>query len=140
MKNTLSKTKPSAAKAKSSAARLQRVRDLRLVVCLLLTAAVGLCVLLLGGPAEGAEGSLSVGLVAFVYIACSALSIVDLYFHYSFCRWHNRWHRAFHEEGGSEGEPSTFALVTSKISGWFLFIFMQLTAFVPVIFSALLYL
>ena len=42
--------------------------------------------------------------------------------------------------GGAEGEPSTFALVTSKISGWFLFIFMQLTAFVPVIFSALLYL
>ena len=56
MKDALSKTKPSAAKAKSSAARLQRVRDLRLVVCLLLTAAVGLCVLLLGGPAEGAEG------------------------------------------------------------------------------------
>ena len=103
MKNTLSKTKP-------SAVRLQRARDRRLIVCM------------------------------SVYIACSALSIVDLYFHYSFCRWHNRWHRAFHEEGGSEGEPSTFALVTSKISGWFVFIFMQLTAFVPVIFSALLYL
>ena len=142
MKNTLSKTKPSAAKAKSSAARLQRARDRRLIVCMSLTSAVGLCVLLLGCFAVGvrAEDFLSVGLVAFVYIACSALSIVDLYFHYSLCRWHNRWHRAFHEEGGSEGEPSAFALVASKISGWFLFIFMQLTAFVPVIFSALLYL
>ena len=48
MKDALSKTKPSAGKRKPSAARLQRVRDLRLVVCLLLTAAVGLCVLLLG--------------------------------------------------------------------------------------------
>ena len=135
MKNTLSKTKP-------SAVRLQRARDRRLIVCMSLTSAVGLCVLLLGSFAVGvrAEDFLSVGLMAVVYIACSALSIVDLYFHYSLCRWHNRWHRAFHEEGGSEGEPSAFALVASKISGWFLFIFMQLTAFVPVIFSALLYL
>ena len=46
MKDALSKTKPSVEKTKPSAARLQRVRDLRLVVCLLLTAAVGLCVLL----------------------------------------------------------------------------------------------
>lgn len=140
MKDALSKTKPSAAKAKSSAARLQRVRDLRLVVCLLLTAAVGLCVLLLGGPAEGAEGSLSVGWKVFVYLFGSTIAIAALYFHYSFCCLHNAWHRVLHESGGAEGEPSTFALVTSKISGWFLFIFMQLTAFVPVIFSALLYL
>ena len=50
MKDALSKTKPSAGKRKPSAARLQRVRDLRLVVCLLLTSAVGLCVLLLSRP------------------------------------------------------------------------------------------
>lgn len=126
MKNTLSKTKP-------SAVRLQRARDRRLIVCMSLTSAVGLCVLLLGCFAVGvrAEDFLSVGLVAFVYIACSALSIVDLYFHYSFCRWHNRWHRALHESGGAEGEPSALALVMMKLAGWFLFLFAQAIAFVP---------
>lgn len=131
MKKTLSKTKP-------SAARRQRARDVRLIVCMSLTSVVGLCVMLFGGAGEWA--GIKGGMLIFVYIACSALSIVDLYFHYSFCRWHNRWHRAFHEEGGSEGEPSAFALVTSKIFGWFAFIFAQVVAFVPVIFSALLYL
>ena len=55
MKNTLSKTKP-------SAVRLQRTRDRRLIVCMSLTSAVGLCVLLLGCFAVGvrAEDFLSV--------------------------------------------------------------------------------
>lgn len=131
MKDALSKTKPSAAKAKSSAARLQRVRDLRLVVCLLLTAAVGLCVLLLGGPAEGAEGSLSVGWKVFVYLFGCTIAIAALYFHYSFCCLHNAWHRVLHESGGAEGEPSALALVMMKLAGWFLFLFAQAIAFVP---------
>ena len=131
MKDALSKTKPSAAKAKSSAARLQRVRDLRLVVCLLLTAAVGLCVLLFGGPAEGAEGSLSVGWKVFVYLFGCTIAIAALYFHYSFCCLHNAWHRVLHESGGAEGEPSALALVMMKMAGWFLFLFAQAIAFVP---------
>ena len=118
-------------------ARVQRARDIRLIVCMAAVSILSFCVMVtseLGGAAAGSWSWL-----IFLYVVLCPISIAELYFTYSFCRWHNRWHRAFHEEGGSEGEPSTFALVTSKISGWFLFIFMQLTAFVPVIFSALLY-
>lgn len=124
MKDALSKTKP-------SAVRLQRARDRRLIVCMSLTSAVGLCVLLFGGPAEGAEGSLSVGWKVFVYLFGSTIAIAALYFHYSFCCLHNAWHRVLHESGGAEGEPSALALVMMKLAGWFLFLFAQAIAFVP---------
>ena len=78
-------------------ARVQRARDIRLIVCM------------------------------------AAVSIL------SFCG-HNRWHRTLHESGGEQGEPSAFALVTSKIAGWALFILMQAYAHLPTILSLLLWL
>lgn len=113
-------------------ARRQRARDLPLLVCMVATCVLVFCVLVVS------DIYFERGWFLFLYALISVFSIVDLYFHYSLCRWHNRWHRTLHESGGAAGEPSAFALVMSKISGWALFIFIQLIAFLPVILPAVL--
>lgn len=116
-------------------ARVQRARDIRLIVCMAAVSILSFCVMVtseLGGAAAGSWSWL-----IFLYVVGCPISILDLYFTYAFCRWHNRWHRTLHESGGEQGEPSAFALITSKIAGWFLFILMQIVAYIPAIMSSL---
>ena len=119
-------------------ARVQRAHDIRLVVCMAIVSILSFCVMVtseLGGAAAGSWSWL-----IFLYVVLCPISIAELYFTYSFCRWHNRWHRTLHESGGEQGEPSAFSLVTSKIAGWALFILMQAYAHLPTILSLLLWL
>ena len=116
-------------------ARVQRARDIRLIVCMAAVSVLSFCVML-SAQTDPAFSVVRGGFIALYAVGCP-ISILDLYFTYSFCRWHNRWHRTLHEKGGAQGEPSAFALITNKIAGWFLFILMQIVAYIPAIMSSL---
>ena len=97
-------------------ARVQRARDIRLIVCMAAVSILSFCVMVtseLGGAAAGSWSWL-----IFLYVVLCPISIA----------------------GGEQGEPSAFSLVTSKIAGWALFILMQAYAHLPTILSLLLWL
>lgn len=90
----------------------ERKKDIVFLIVLIVTAAFGFVAVSIAGN------------IKFVlsYLLFSVVSILSLYFNYSFCKFGNRRHGFWNEQNPGDGEPSRFRLKTSKIAEWALLV------------------
>ena len=99
----------------------ERKKDIIFLIVLIVTAAFGFVAVIIAGS------------IKFV-LACllfSVVSILSLYFNYSFCKFGNRRHGFWNEQNPCDGEPSDFLIRRSKIGAWALYIIALVLPLLP---------
>lgn len=99
----------------------KKKKDVKLLVVLFITTAVGLVNLIFNGntPFIGA------------YLLCTLVGIFGVYFSYSLCKWRNQWGNFWQEKNPGKGEPSDLMLTMSKAWAWAFFIIGMIFALIP---------
>lgn len=100
---------------------MEKKKNIRFLVCQIAVAIVGLVVMLVNGRTA----------LLPAYVIDMVLIIPTTYFNYSLCKWENKWHSRWNERTPCGGEPSTFRLVTGKVSEWALYILALIIVFLP---------
>lgn len=98
------------------------MRNLQCLVFIALSVAGAVCMALFK--------PVSVGIVVLVAV-CGVAGALIVRFAYRIALWNNHWYSLWRRKAGMEAddEPSTFAIVTTKLSGYLIVLSMQILLF-----------